>query len=137
MEVIKTSEEESQEISLNEEDDTIHVFSLATGALYERLLRIMMTSVVKRSSSKVKFWLLENYMTSEMKIGLEKLSKSLHFEYELVSFEWPEWLRGQTEKQRKIWGYKILFLDVLFPQSVKKIIYVDADQVVRAGMCDF
>lgn len=30
--------------------------------------------------------------------------------------------------------YKILFLDVLFPLNVKKIIYVDADQVVRADL---
>jgi UDP-glucose:glycoprotein glucosyltransferase len=31
-------------------------------------------------------------------------------------------------------SYKILFLDVLFPLSVKKIIYVDADQIVRTDM---
>jgi hypothetical protein len=30
--------------------------------------------------------------------------------------------------------YKILFLDVLFPLNVEKIIYVDADQVVRADL---
>lgn len=30
--------------------------------------------------------------------------------------------------------YKILFLDVLFPINVTKIIYVDADQVVRTDM---
>ena len=31
-------------------------------------------------------------------------------------------------------SYKILFLDVLFPINVKKIIYVDADQVVRSDL---
>ena len=51
------------------------------------------------------------------------------FDYELVEYQWPRWLHAQTEKQRIIWGYKILFLDVLFPLSVKKIIFVDADQV--------
>ena len=30
----------------------------------------------------------------------------------------------QTDKQRIIWGYKILFLDVMFPLDVKKIIFV-------------
>ena len=30
--------------------------------------------------------------------------------------------------------YKILFLDVLFPLSVKKIIFVDADQVQSKGV---
>lgn len=49
---------------------------------------------------------------------------------EFVTYKWPEWLRRQSEKQRIIWGYKILFLDVLFPLHVDKIIYVDADQVI-------
>ena len=38
-----------------------------------------------------------------------------------VTYKWPEWLKQQTQKQRIIWGYKILFLDVLFPLSVKKV----------------
>ena len=28
---------------------------------------------------------------------------------------------------REIWAYKILFLDVLFPLGVKKVIFMDAD----------
>ena len=34
--------------AVNEEDGKIHIFSLATGHLYERLLRIMMLSVSKK-----------------------------------------------------------------------------------------
>lgn len=30
--------------------------------------------------------------------------------------------------------YKILFLDVLFPQDLDKVIFVDADQIVRTDM---
>lgn len=62
------------------------------------------------------------------------MAKEYGFEYELVQYKWPRWLHQQTEKQRIIWGYKILFLDVLFPLDVKKIIFVDADQVVRADL---
>jgi len=62
------------------------------------------------------------------------MAKEYNFEVELVTYKWPSWLRIQTEKQRFIWGYKILFLDVLFPLGVKKIIFVDADQVVRADL---
>lgn len=43
-------------------------------------------------------------------------------------------LQRQTEKQRVIWGYKILFLDVLFPLDVERVIFVDADQIVRADL---
>jgi UDP-glucose:glycoprotein glucosyltransferase len=57
------------------------------------------------------------------------LAEELGFDYELVTYKWPYWLRGQREKQREIWGYKILFLDVLFPLDLDKVIFVDADQV--------
>ena len=47
-----------------DDDGKIHVFSLATGHMYERLLRIMMLSVSKRTSKPVlvfqgdgRFWL--------------------------------------------------------------------------------
>lgn len=43
------------------------------------------------------------------------------FEYELITYKWPTWLHKQTEKQRIIWAYKILFLDVIFPLSLRKV----------------
>jgi UDP-glucose:glycoprotein glucosyltransferase len=110
------------------DDEVINVFSLATGHLYERFLKIMMLSVTKRTSSKVKFWLFENFLSPTFKSSASAMAKSIGCEVEFVTYKWPEWLRGQSEKQRIIWGYKILFLDVLFPLNVKKIIYVDADQ---------
>ena len=61
------------------------------------------------------------------------MAKQYGFQYELVQYKWPRWLHQQTEKQRIIWGYKILFLDVLFPLAVDKILFVDADQVSSAN----
>uniref|UniRef100_A0A7S3PP55 Glucosyltransferase 24 catalytic domain-containing protein n=1 Tax=Aplanochytrium stocchinoi TaxID=215587 RepID=A0A7S3PP55_9STRA len=117
-----------------EQRDTIHVFSVASGALYERFLRIMMISVVSNTSQKVKFWIIENFLQPSFKETIPILAEAYGFEYDLVTYKWPHWLRRQTEKQRIIWGYKILFLDVLFPLDVPKVIYVDADQVVRADL---
>jgi UDP-glucose:glycoprotein glucosyltransferase len=116
--------------------ETVHVFSLATGHLYERFLRIMMLSAVKRSSRPIKFWLLENFLSPRFKRELPALAARVGFDFALVTYRWPSWLRQQTEKQRIIWGYKILFLDVLFPLSLDKVIYVDADQVVRADLAE-
>jgi hypothetical protein len=56
------------------------------------------------------------------------------FDYEFVTYKWPHWLRKQTDKQRIIWAYKILFLDVLFPLDVPRMIFVDSDQVVRTDL---
>lgn len=117
-----------------EDDEMIHVFSLATGHMYERLLRIMMLSVTKRTSMKVKFWLFENYLSPTFKNSAEQMSREYGFEVAYVTYKWPSWLTQQSEKQRIIWGYKILFLDVLFPIDVKRIIYVDADQVLRTDL---
>jgi UDP-glucose:glycoprotein glucosyltransferase len=62
------------------------------------------------------------------------MAEEYGFQYELVTYKWPSWLRAQKEKQRIIWAYKILFLDVLFPMDLNKVIFVDADQIVRADL---
>ncbi|XP_017781204.1 PREDICTED: UDP-glucose:glycoprotein glucosyltransferase [Nicrophorus vespilloides] len=120
--------------SEDDSEEKLNIFSLASGHLYERFLRIMMLSVLKNTKTPVKFWFLKNYLSPQVKDFLPYMAKEYGFEYELVQYKWPRWLHQQTEKQRIIWGYKILFLDVLFPLDVKKIIFVDADQVVRADM---
>eukprot|EP00697_Spironema_sp_BW2_P004039 gnl/Spiro4/15440_TR8308_c0_g1_i1.p1 gnl/Spiro4/15440_TR8308_c0_g1~~gnl/Spiro4/15440_TR8308_c0_g1_i1.p1 ORF type:complete len:1692 (+),score=349.69 gnl/Spiro4/15440_TR8308_c0_g1_i1:48-5123(+) len=128
------SEAEREEEKANA--NTIHIFSLATGHLYERFLRIMIQSVIRQTKSRVKFWFLKNYLSAQFKEFLPYMARKLGFEFALVEYRWPSWLNPQTEKQRIIWGYKILFLDVMFPLNVKKIIYVDADQVVRADLAE-
>lgn len=128
------SSDSLQKTDDGDKEDVINVFSLATGHLYERFLKIMMLSVTKRTSMKVKFWFFENFLSPSFKESSRYMAEKIGCEVAFVTYKWPEWLRGQSEKQRIIWGYKILFLDVLFPLSVKKIIYVDADQVVRADL---
>lgn len=118
----------------DEDADTINIFSVASGHLYERLLRIMMVSLLKHTKSPVKFWFLKNYLSPQFTDFLPHMAKEYNFQYELVQYKWPRWLHQQTEKQRTIWGYKILFLDVLFPLNVRKIIFVDADAIVRTDI---
>ena len=130
-----SSKSKTKGTDVDEDDDgKIHVFSLATGHMYERLLRIMMLSVSKRTSKPVKFWLFENYLSPTFKDIAAVMAEEYGFEVDYVTYKWPQWLTQQTQKQRIIWGYKILFLDVLFPLNVKKVIYVDADQVLRADL---
>lgn len=112
----------------------INIFSVASGHLYERMLNIMMVSVMKHTKHTVKFWFIEQFLSPSFKAFLPTLAKEYGFKYEMVTYKWPHWLRGQKEKQREIWGYKILFLDVLFPLDLDKVIFVDADQVVRTDM---
>lgn len=114
----------------------INIFSVASGHLYERMLNIMMVSVMKNTKSTVKFWFIEQFLSPSFKEFIPHLAEEYGFKYEMVTYKWPHWLRHQREKQREIWGYKILFLDVLFPLSLDKVIFVDADQIVRTDMID-
>ena len=112
----------------------INIFSVASGHLYERMLNIMMLSVMKNTNHTVKFWFIEQFLSPSFKSFLPTMAAEYGFDYEMVTYKWPHWLRQQTEKQREIWGYKILFLDVLFPLDLDKVIFVDADQIVRTDM---
>lgn len=113
---------------------SINIFSVASGHLYERFLYIMTKSVIEHTDKKVKFWFIENFLSPSFKSSIPAIAKKYNFEYEYITYNWPHWLRKQEEKQREIWGYKILFLDVLFPLELHKVIYVDADQIVRADL---
>lgn len=133
----KTGKPEEDTLKSEESgSDTIHVFSVASGHLYERFLKIMISSVTKHASRPVKFWLLENYLSPSFKKVLPHFAKAHGAEVGMVTYRWPGWLRAQTEKQRIIWAYKILFLDVLFPLDVGRIIFVDSDQVIRGDLAE-
>lgn len=117
-----------------QEHAEINIFSVASGHLYERMLNIMIVSVMRHTKHTVKFWFIEQFLSPSFKEFIPHMAKEYGFKYEMISYKWPHWLRQQKEKQREIWGYKILFLDVLFPLSLDKVIFVDADQVVRTDM---
>ncbi|CAL9044711.1 unnamed protein product [Musa banksii] len=116
--------------------ETINIFSIASGHLYERFLKIMILSVLKNTQRPVKFWFIKNYLSPQFKDVIPHMAQEYGFQYELITYKWPTWLHKQKEKQRIIWAYKILFLDVIFPLSLRKVIFVDADQIVRADMGD-
>eukprot|EP00931_Biecheleriopsis_adriatica_P033916 TRINITY_DN19654_c0_g1_i1.p1 TRINITY_DN19654_c0_g1~~TRINITY_DN19654_c0_g1_i1.p1 ORF type:complete len:1571 (-),score=318.77 TRINITY_DN19654_c0_g1_i1:93-4805(-) len=115
-------------------NDTIHIFSVASGLRYERLLRIMMMSVRQHTKCKLRFWLVENFLSASFQQILPGLAEQVGFAVSRVTYKWPSWLREQTQKQRVIWAYKILFLDVFFPAEVKRVLFIDADQIVRADV---
>ncbi|CAK9782754.1 hypothetical protein CC85DRAFT_260485 [Cutaneotrichosporon oleaginosum] len=123
-----------QEVKPASRHADINIFTVASGLLYERFASIMILSVLKHTDSTVKFWFIENFLSPTFLRFLPAFSAKYGFEYELVTYKWPHWLRAQTEKQRIIWAYKILFLDVLFPMDLDKVIFVDADQIVRTDM---
>ncbi|KZT07030.1 glycosyltransferase family 24 protein [Laetiporus sulphureus 93-53] len=126
--------EETGVVATTSQQADINIFTVASGLLYERFASIMVLSVLSNTKSSVKFWFIENFLSPSFLEFLPHFAEAYGFQYELVTYKWPSWLRAQKEKQRIIWAYKILFLDVLFPMDLKKVIFVDADQIVRADL---
>jgi UDP-glucose:glycoprotein glucosyltransferase len=96
----------------------------------------MVLSLVRRAAAPVQFWVFENFVSPQHRRLLPKLASRLGFTFSFVSYVWPSWLPRETERERTIWGYKILFLDVLFPNRISRIVYVDSDDVVRADYAE-
>ncbi|KAH7817251.1 putative UDP-glucose [Monocercomonoides exilis] len=115
--------------------DMIHIFTICSGHLYERLAKIMMISVLNNTQHKVKFWFLGSVTSPMFRETLPKMANSLGFEYELMDYGWPHEVATQPfTKMRTVWAMKILFLDVLFPLDLDRVIFVDADNVCKTDM---
>lgn len=72
-----------------DQDEKLNIFSLASGHLYERFLKIMMLSVIKHTKTPVKFWFLKNYLSPTLKVNklrviYNKKRSFLFFEHEAV-----------------------------------------------------
>nr|WOG36150.1 uncharacterized protein [Candida metapsilosis] len=133
LQVRVTSNQEKAVIKKQHAD--VNIFSIAGGHEYEKLLSIMIASVKKHNPRKsIKFWLLNNYISPQFRASMPLLKKEFEVEIELVTYKWPSFLRKQTNRQREIWAYKILFLDVLFPQDLDRVIFIDADQICRTDL---
>lgn len=119
---------------------TLNIFAIASGHTYEQFLRTMMQSVYHTSAlneeadtdlrgRRIKFWLLENYLSPKFKKEIVKMAHFYGFEVSFITYHWPTWLHEPVSKRDKLWAYKILFLDAMFPLEVDRILYLDADLV--------
>ncbi|CAD7945131.1 unnamed protein product [Amoebophrya sp. A25] len=122
------------EVGGGQEETPVHIFTVASGHLYEKLLSIMILSVRAHTTAPLHFWFVDKFFSPKFKRFVPLLAERYKFRFSFISYKWPTWLHPQTEKQRLIWAYKILFLDVFFPLDVKRIIFIDADQIVRADV---
>ena len=66
--------------------ETIHIFSLASGNLYERLLKVMATSVRAHTDAPLKFWFLQNYASPHFRAFMPQMAKEMGFEVEFSTW---------------------------------------------------
>ena len=59
------------------EKELLHVFSLASGHMYERLLKVMVQGVLNHTAHPVKFWFLDNYASPQFKAFMPAMARKL------------------------------------------------------------
>ncbi|CAL9736993.1 killer toxin-resistance protein 5 [Monosporozyma servazzii] len=74
------------------------------------------------------FWLLEDSFTS---VTLKRFGQfvndnpDINATIKFIRYDWPRWLRPQRYYFRKMDISRILYLDVLFPMNINKLVYMN------------
>jgi UDP-glucose:glycoprotein glucosyltransferase len=112
--------------------------------MYERLLKVMMGSVVLHASKPVTFWLVREFLSSKFVEAVPALERALEAQIRFPpAISWPEFLIDgdgakigiRDDLQRLVWASKLLFLDGLF-HAHQRIVFVDADAVVVGDVAE-
>ena len=119
-----------------EQPPHVDVFSIASGPLDERLLRSMMLSVKRNTQVPVKFWLLKTWLSPKFKAMLPVMAAQYGFDYEFVDYHWPAWVRKPLQRRELIARTKLMFLDLIFPLSLNRVIVVDPSQIITGDLND-
>lgn len=115
-------------------DADINVLLLSTDFKQDQFLASLIKSICEHTEKSVKFWLVDNF-SSENTLGVvHDLSLVCKFQYAFVSYKWPIWLREQKDRLRQMAAFKVLFLDVIFPKSLEKVVVLDVDLYVLGDL---
>ena len=116
-------------------DSNLNIFTTICKKLDEILVGKLIASVRKYNpSADVTFWVLSNYASSTFKAMKLQLETEYNVTIEFVTYKWPNFVRRQLLKQKICQGYKVLFLDVLFPQELENVVYMSPNLICRADL---
>ncbi|CAI4036615.1 hypothetical protein SMKI_15G4660 [Saccharomyces mikatae IFO 1815] len=130
---VQIAEEPSHQEEYKEDGDdetTINIFTvLEAGQEEEEKYKLMILSILSKCSKtqKVNFFVLNQpFISKSLKKSCEYISSSEEMRGNIIflDYEWPLWLRPQRFSSRRIDVSKFLFLDVIIPQNISKIIYM-------------
>lgn len=79
-------------------------------------------------NTRFTFWLFEDTSTSAtLKIFGQFVNNNpdINATIKFIRYDWPRWLRPQRYYSRKMDISRILYLDVLFPLNIKKLVYMN------------
>ena len=114
-------------------DDTVNIFTVLKDStdedVYKKMILNILADVDKsRESRKISFWILDApFLSKSFKdfiTNFNENSESLGAHINLLKYNWPNWLRPQRFRYRKMLVSKLLFIDVLFPSNIEQVVYM-------------
>lgn len=131
---VKVKQIESTKI-LNSEapDENINIFTVLEDSDEEENYKEMILAVisnVRKYSNKERFvfWLLDApYLSHSFREFITVFNENtveLGATIKLMRYDWPNWLRPQRFRHRMISVSKLLYLDVLFPSNIDRVVYM-------------
>lgn len=114
----------------HQDTDERHIFTiLKDNGEDETKARKMILSIFLNADKKTKIWILDQpFLSKSFKEFCQKASNSDDFQgssVEFIKFKWPLWLRPQRFSDRRMDLFKVLFADIIFPQNISKIVYLE------------
>ena len=114
--------------------DNVNIFTVLKSRKEEEQFQKMVLSIISGLNfddavdSKIIFWVLdEPFISQKFKKFVNKFNSKrdeLNGEIKFVKYNWPTWIRPQRFRTREMDISKVLFMDLLFPQNVSRLVYL-------------
>jgi UDP-glucose:glycoprotein glucosyltransferase len=114
----------------------LNILSVASGRFQEHLLKITILSILRTAKAKVTFWIIQYFPSAKLKAMMRTMAIDYGFDYKLLSYSWPAWLRTQGDKSKAEAIVRLLFIDLVLPFDLDRIIFVEPGQVVRTDLTE-
>lgn len=130
---IRVKKTENNEVTSVASEGTVNVFSVLKDRTDEDKYKEMVLSILANvhktmESRKLVFWILDSPFLSEsfkhFITNFNENSELLGAHINILKYNWPNWLRPQRFRYRKMLVSKLLFVDVLFPSNIDQVVYM-------------
>ena len=131
---VKVREVDGKTVGVEERDNNVNIFTVLKSEREEEQFQKMVLSIISGLNfdddvdSKIIFWVLDEPFISQKFRRFVNIFNSkrgeLNGEIKFVKYNWPTWIRPQRFRTREMDISKVLFLDLLFPQNVSRLVYL-------------
>lgn len=128
--VRKTGDNEVINISA---DNNVNIFTVLKDSTDEDRYKDMVLNILAKvdkvqGTRTLIFWILDSpFLSKSFKDFITNFNENnelLGAHINMLKYNWPNWLRPQRFRYRKMQVSKLLFIDVLFPSSIEQVIYM-------------